>query len=76
MLTPLGYDVRVAGTASAIIRGRPECAALTFLGHLGPDEMAAEFLTSDVFCLPSLAEGMARVTLEELAYGLPEGLKQ
>lgn len=71
ILKPLGYDIRVAGMVSAQIRQRPECAALTFLGHLGPDEMAAEFRSADVFCLPSLAEGMARVTLEALAAGLP-----
>lgn len=71
LLTPLGYDMRVAGTPSAGIQERPECAALTFLGYLGPDEMAEEFRTADVFCLPSLAEGMASVTVEALASGLP-----
>ncbi|MDN2583378.1 glycosyltransferase family 4 protein [Aquibium sp. ELW1220] len=71
LLTPLGYDIRVAGTTPAGIRERPDCAALTFLGHLGPDEMAQGFRTADVFCLPSLAEGMASVTLEALASGLP-----
>jgi len=71
LLRPLGYDIRVAGTTPHGIRERPECAALTFLGHLGPDDMAAEFRSADVFCLPSLAEGMARVTLEALVCGLP-----
>ena len=33
--------------------------------------MAEEFASADVFCLPSLAEGMARATLEALANGLP-----
>lgn len=71
LLTPLGYDMRVAGTAPSGIRARPDCAALKFLGHLAPDAMDAEFRTADVFCLPSLAEGMASVTLEALASGLP-----
>ncbi|PWL19887.1 MAG: hypothetical protein DCO98_11930 [Altererythrobacter sp. XM-24bin4] len=71
LLKPLGYEIRVAGAAPFGIRERSECAALTFLGHLGPDEMAAEFRSADVFCLPSLAEGMARVTLEALACGIP-----
>lgn len=71
LLQPLGYEIRVAGTASQRVRERHECAALTFLGHLGPDEMAMEFRSADVFCLPSLAEGMARVTLQALAFGLP-----
>lgn len=70
-LAPLGYEVLVAGTAPKDIRDRPECAALSFLGHLGPDEMDAAFGSADLFCLPSLAEGMASVTLEALAAGLP-----
>jgi glycosyltransferase involved in cell wall biosynthesis len=65
------YEIRVAGAASDIVRSRPECADLTFLGQLGPDRMAEEFRTADVFCLPSLAEGMARVTLEALVHGIP-----
>ncbi|BBF93876.1 glycosyltransferase family 4 protein [Blastochloris tepida] len=65
------YEIRVAGLASDRVRARPECADLTFLGHLGPDRMAEEFRTADVFCLPSLAEGMASVTLEALAHGIP-----
>ncbi|NJL07921.1 MAG: glycosyltransferase family 4 protein [Methylacidiphilales bacterium] len=65
------YEIRVAGLASDRVRARPECADLTFLGHLGPDRMAEEFRTADVFCLPSLAEGTARVTLEALAHGIP-----
>ena len=65
------FEIRVAGAASDIVRARPECADLTFLGHLGPDLMAEEFRTADVFCLPSLAEGMASVTLEALANGIP-----
>jgi glycosyltransferase involved in cell wall biosynthesis len=66
-----GYEVRVAGNADDAIRSRPECAELTFLGHLPPERMADEFRLADVFCLPSLAEGMASVTLEALARGLP-----
>jgi glycosyltransferase involved in cell wall biosynthesis len=66
-----GYEVRVAGTVDDAIRNRPECKDLTFLGHLGPESMAEEFRLADVFCLPSLAEGMASVTLEALAHGIP-----
>jgi glycosyltransferase involved in cell wall biosynthesis len=71
ILRPKGYEFRVAGGVSPGIRARPECADLTFLGHLGPEEMEAEFRAADVFCLPSLAEGMASVTLEALAAGVP-----
>lgn len=65
------FEIRVAGAASDIVRARPECADLIFLGHLGADRMAEEFRMADVFCLPSLAEGMASVTLEALAHGVP-----
>jgi glycosyltransferase involved in cell wall biosynthesis len=71
LLKPLGYDFRVAGNATEELRSRLECEALRFLGHLGPDEMLLEFCSADVFCLPSLAEGMASVTLEALACGVP-----
>lgn len=71
ILEPLGYDIRVAGTTLPGIKERSECKALNFLGHLGPDDMAAEFYAADIFCLPSLAEGMASVTLEAFAAGLP-----
>lgn len=66
-----GFEFRVAGKVSDVVRSRPECASLIFLGHLGPQQMAQEFKVADVFCLPSLAEGMASVTLEAMAYGLP-----
>ena len=65
------FEVRVAGNAPEAIRALPECMDLTFLGHLGPEQIAQEFRTADLFCLPSLAEGMASVTLEALANGLP-----
>ena len=65
------FEIRVAGAVSDTIRTRPECTALTFLGHIGPIEMALEFQRADVFCLPSLAEGMASVTLEALANRVP-----
>jgi glycosyltransferase involved in cell wall biosynthesis len=65
------FEIRVAGHVSDAVRARPECAALRFLGHLGPEGMEAEFRTADLFCLPSLAEGMASATIEALAHGLP-----
>jgi glycosyltransferase involved in cell wall biosynthesis len=71
LLRPDGYEIRVAGSVPPSIRARDECADLTFLGHLGPDQTAEEFRTADLFCLPSLAEGMARVTLEAMAAGVP-----
>lgn len=64
-------EVRVAGGVSPKVRNHPDAAALTFLGHLGPDFMAEEFARADVFAFPSLAEGSAGVTAEALGAGLP-----
>lgn len=64
-------EVRIAGGMSTQIRDRPECRDLNFLGPLSVRQMEEEFRLADVFCLPSLAEGMASVTIEALAYGVP-----
>lgn len=71
VLKPAGYEIRIAGNVSPQISKLPECGSLTFLGHLGPLPMADELNKADIFCLPSLAEGMASVTLEALASALP-----
>lgn len=63
--------VRVAGGVSARVRAHPDARDLTFLGHLGPGEMEAEFAAADVFAFPSLAEGAASVTAEALGAGVP-----
>lgn len=66
-----GYQVRVAGPVSPAIRAKKECCDLVFLDKLSRIEMMEELSRADVFCLPSLAEGMASVTLEALAKGVP-----
>lgn len=64
-------EIRVAGSVSEKVRKHPGASALTFLGHLGPDEIAEEFARADVFAFPSLAEGSAGVTGEALGAGIP-----
>ncbi|WP_348625829.1 glycosyltransferase family 4 protein [Methylosinus sp. LW3] len=61
----------VAGRVSPIVRARPETQDLVFLGALDRERMAEEFARTDVFCLPSLAEGSATSIYEALANGLP-----
>jgi glycosyltransferase involved in cell wall biosynthesis len=61
----------VAGAVPPAVRALADVAELTFLGHLSRERMANEMARADLFCLPSLAEGTAAVTLEALASGLP-----
>lgn len=61
----------VAGAIPERIRQLDDCSEIEFLGHLSRAEMAKQMTRADVFCLPSLAEGTAAVTLEALASGLP-----
>lgn len=44
---------------------------LTLAGAVGQDEIAGWFADSDVFCLPSFAEGVPIVLMEAMASGLP-----
>lgn len=44
---------------------------IKFLGHIPRNEIIKEFLTADIFVLPSLAEGMALVHLEAMSCGIP-----
>jgi glycosyltransferase involved in cell wall biosynthesis len=44
---------------------------VTFLGHIPFERLAAEYKSSDIFCLPSVQEGFGIVFLEAMAAGLP-----
>lgn len=65
------YKFIIAGAIPQHIQELDDCSELQFLGHVSRDEMARQMSMADVFCLPSLAEGTAGVTLEALASGLP-----
>lgn len=70
-LVPHGYTFVVAGEADERVRAHPDAAALTFLGRVPRNAVAAEFARADVFVLPSIAEGSAGVTYEAMAAGVP-----
>jgi glycosyltransferase involved in cell wall biosynthesis len=65
------YEFRVAGMVSDHIRRHPATHALNFLGHLSKERMKEEFLSADVFVLPTLSEGSPSVVYEALALGVP-----
>ncbi len=70
-LAQRGYEFRVAGNVSELVRCHPIMQCLTFLGRIPRSKIRSEYVQADIFVLPSLAEGSAEVTYEALASGLP-----
>jgi glycosyltransferase involved in cell wall biosynthesis len=65
------YEFRVAGTFSDKVSKHKLTQHLTFLGRVPRSEIQHEFISADIFVLPSLAEGSAEVIYQALATGLP-----
>ncbi|TRW24635.1 glycosyltransferase family 4 protein [Flavobacterium zepuense] len=65
-LVIVGPKAKVTGLEGIII---PEGA--TFTGTLKGDELEKAYKSADVFCLPSIEEGLALVLGEAMSYGLP-----
>jgi glycosyltransferase involved in cell wall biosynthesis len=64
-------EIRVAGKLPEKVVNHPVCKDIVFLGKLDADGMKAEYLSGDVFVLPSLSEGFAGVVAEALGAGCP-----
>lgn len=64
-------DVRVAGALPECVVKHPQCKDLLFLGKLTSKQMKEEYLSADVFVMPSLAEGFAGVVAEAIGAGCP-----
>jgi glycosyltransferase involved in cell wall biosynthesis len=65
------YEFRVAGVEDRRVWRDALCRELHFLGRLPLPEMKEEFLTADIFVLPTLSEGFAGVCMQAMAAGLP-----
>jgi Glycosyl transferases group 1 len=65
------YEFRVAGDVEQSVTNQRQCRYLTFLGRVPRAGMPREFVSADLFVLPSLAEGSAETTYEALACGVP-----
>jgi glycosyltransferase involved in cell wall biosynthesis len=72
-----GVRVRIvgAGPESARLRGLAQHLGLgetvTFLGEIGRQALAVEYVGADCFCLPTIQEGFGIVFTEAMAAGLP-----
>lgn len=66
-----GLDVRIAGLLPACVVNHPLCKDLNFLGKLSSEQMKEEYLSADLFVLPSLTEGFAGVIAEAIRAGCP-----
>jgi len=64
-------EFRVAGITDPAVRYRPHCRNLHFLGNLTREQMQEEFLSADMFVLPTHAEGLASVIIEAITAGCP-----
>jgi colanic acid/amylovoran biosynthesis glycosyltransferase len=74
-----GLDVTatVVGDGPGRAEARRDVAALgvsdhvRFLGSIGQDDLRAQYVRADIFCLPSFAEGIPVVAMEAMAMELP-----
>jgi glycosyltransferase involved in cell wall biosynthesis len=72
-----GARLRIAGdgqlreTLVQLVRQRGASDAVTFLGHVTPEEVLDEMQHADVLLFPTASEGFPKVALEALACGLP-----
>ncbi len=64
-------EVRVVGGIPPSLARNPLFEGPVYAGQVPHSEIHREFLSADVFVLPSLAEGSATAHLEALACGLP-----
>lgn len=64
-------NVRIAGNLPRQVVEHPVCKDLHFLGKLTSDQMKEEYLSADLFVLPSLSEGFAGVVAEAVGAGCP-----
>ena len=74
---PENHNLLIAGDGEdrakleAIVREKNLSSRVTFLGEKNHDELPAILCAADIFCRPSLSEGLGNAFLEAMAAGLP-----
>ena len=64
-------EIRVVGPYRPDVVRHPAFRGPTYVGQVPRSRIVDEFRRADVFVLPTLCEGMARVHLEAMACGVP-----
>jgi len=62
---------QAAGGVTELIRQRPECARIEFLGRVPRHEITRLYAVADVLVFPTLSDSFGMVMLEAMAAGLP-----
>ena len=74
---PENYKLLIAGVGEdeamleALVKEMNVASRVTFLGKKTHDELPALLQASDIFCRPSLSEGLGNAFLEAMAAGIP-----
>ncbi len=74
---PENYKLLIAGEGedreklTALVAEKNLARRITFLGNKSHDELPEILRASDIFCRPSLSEGLGNAFLEAMAAGLP-----
>ena len=74
---PENYKLLIAGIGedeamlNALVEEQKVASRVTFVGKKSHDELSALLQASDIFCRPSLSEGLGNSFLESMAAGLP-----
>ncbi|MDJ0596562.1 MAG: glycosyltransferase family 4 protein [Pleurocapsa sp. MO_226.B13] len=65
------FQVRVVGPYNPEVINRPEFQGPDYIGQVPRSEVIKEFLSADIFVLPTLSESFGLVHLEAMSCGLP-----
>ena len=72
ILADMGYDYEIVVAGTKLVDTNIDLfKGPQYLGHIPRDQIIKEYLSADVFVLPTIAEGFGLVHLEAMACGIP-----